>query len=84
MIDSNYNDHRDNQPVTYLVGRKICKALVSIFVGSFLLILVIQYIFFFLFMDSTLDVSVESILYAHTYFIMKDIISLKKDDFILS
>jgi len=77
-------NNTQNTSVTYVLGRKIFKALVLIFVVSFLLILGVSFIFFFVFMDSTLDVSVESIFYAHTYQTMRDIIKLKKNDFILS
>jgi hypothetical protein len=40
--------------------------------------------FFFVFLETTLKMSVESIFYAHTYSIVGDIIQVKKNDFMLS
>lgn len=72
------------QDVTYLVRRKICRGMICTFVISLLLISCVSIAFFFLFLDTTLDMSVESIFYAHTHAIVGDIIQVKKNDFMLS
>ena len=40
--------------------------------------------FFFIFLEYTLEMSVQSIFLAHTYSIVGDIIQVKKNDFMLS
>ena len=39
--------------------------------------------FFYMFLDQTLNLSVLSIFYAHTHSIVQDIIQIKRNDFIL-
>jgi len=60
--------------VTYLVRQKICRGMICTFVVSLLLISSVSIAFFFIFLNMTLDMSVESIFYAHTYSIVGDII----------
>jgi hypothetical protein len=72
------------QEVTYLVRRKIRRGMICTFVISLLLISCVSIAFFFMFLDTTLDMSVESIFYAHTHSIVGDIIQVKKNDFMLS
>ena len=68
---------------TYLVQRRIRCAMIGTFVCSLLIILIASIIFFYMFLDSTLNMSVVSIFDAHTYSIVKDIIQVKRNDFIL-
>ena len=70
--------------VTYLVRQKICRGMICTFVISLLLISSVSIAFFFIFLDTTLDMSVESIFLAHTHSIVGDIIQVKKNDFMLS
>jgi hypothetical protein len=58
--------------------------MICTFVVSLLLISSISIAFFFIFLDVVLDMSVESIFYAHTHSILGDIIQVKKNDFMLS
>ena len=58
--------------------------MVLTFIACFVLVLVLSYSFFFYYTDYTLDISVENIFYSHIYQIMRDIIKLKKNDFLLS
>jgi hypothetical protein len=55
------------QEVKYLVREKMSKGMVFTFIGSFMLILVITYAFFYYFLNFTLVLSVESIFYSHIY-----------------
>ena len=68
---------------TYLVQRRIRRAMIGTFLCSLLIILVASIIFFYMFLDSTLDLSVVSIFDAHTYSIVKDIIQVKRNDLML-
>jgi capsular polysaccharide biosynthesis protein len=72
------------QETTYLIQRKICRGMICTFVVSLVLISSVSITFFFVFLDTTLKMSVESIFYAHTYSIVGDIIQVKKNDFMLS
>ena len=58
--------------------------MICTFVVSLVLISSVSITFFFVFLDTTLKMSVESIFYAHTYSIVGDIIQVKKNDFMLS
>ena len=58
--------------------------MICTFVVSLLLISSVSIAFFFVFLDTTLKMSVESIFYAHTHSIVGDIIQVKKNDFMLS
>ena len=62
------------QETTYLIQRKICRGMICTFVVSLLLISSVSIAFFFVFLDTTLKMSVESIFYAHTHSIVGDII----------
>lgn len=68
---------------TFLVQRRIRRAMIGTFVCSLLIILIASIIFFYEFLDSTLNLSVVSIFDAHTYSIVKDIIQVKRNDFML-
>lgn len=57
--------------------------MIGTFVCSLLIILIASIIFFYMFLDITLNLSVVSIFDAHTYSIVKDIIQVKRNDFIL-
>lgn len=72
------------QKKTYLIRRKICRGMICVFVFSILLILVSSIMFFFIFLDYTLEMSIESILISHSYSIVGDIIQVKKNDFMLA
>ena len=69
---------------TYLVRRKIRWGMICTFVVSLLLISTVSIMFFFIFLEFTLEMSVQSIFLAHTYSIVGDIIQVKKNDFMLS
>lgn len=69
---------------TYLVRRKIRWGMICTFVVSLLLISTVSIMFFFIFLEYTLEMSVQSIFLAHTYSIVGDIIQVKKNDFMLS
>ena len=58
--------------------------MICTFVFSLLLISGVSIAFFFVFLNTTLNMSVESIYYAHTHSILLDIIQVKKNDFMLS
>ena len=83
-MPSHSHVHLKEQETTYLVQRKICRGMICTFVISLLLISSVSIAFFFIFLDTTLDMSVESIFYAHTHSIVGDIIQVKKNDFQLS
>lgn len=68
---------------TYLVQRRIRCAMIGTFVCSLMIILVASIIFFYMFLDDTLNLSVVSIFDAHTYSIVKDIIQVKRNDLML-
>ena len=72
------------QTKTYLVRRKISRGMICTFVISLLLILFVSIAFFFVFLEDTLEISVESIFIAHTHSIVGDIIQVKRNDFMLA
>ena len=57
--------------------------MIGTFLCSLLIILIASIMFFYMFLDQTLNVSVLSIFYAHTHSIVQDIIQIKRNDFIL-
>ena len=74
----------NDKKVTYLVRKKICYGMICSFVQTLVIISSCSIAFFFTFLNTTLDMSVESIFYAHTQSIIEDIIQVKKNDFMLS
>mmetsp|Transcript_14635 Transcript_14635/g.22694 ORF Transcript_14635/g.22694 Transcript_14635/m.22694 type:complete len:107 (+) Transcript_14635:89-409(+) len=58
--------------------------MICTFIVSLILISAVSIAFFFIFLDVTLDMSVESIFIEHTHSIVGDIIQVKKNDFMLS
>lgn len=67
-----------------MIKSRIECGMISTFVISLTIILGVSIFFFFNFLEQTLEMSVRAVFISHTNSIVKDIIQVKKNDFMLS
>ena len=75
---------KDSSSKTYVIQRRIECGMIATFVISLLIILGVSIFFFYYFLDQTLEMSVENVFIAATFSVVKDIVQVKKNDFMLA